>query len=68
MGQQIVFQENIQEYLIKAEALANVALSDDFLDYKQSTIHSYLWTLSDMIVEVKILHEKALNDLLKQDY
>jgi hypothetical protein len=65
INKQVEFQEKIKEHLLKAEAIANVALSDDFLNYKQSVIHAYLWTLCDMVSKSKNLHEKAFNDLLK---
>lgn len=64
INQQVALQENIQEYLLKAEAIASVALCEDFLDADQSIIHAYLWALCDMISESKNLHERALNDLL----
>lgn len=65
INKQVEFQERIQEHLLKAEAIANVALSDDFLNYKQSVIQAYLWALSDLVSKSKNLHKKMLNDLLK---
>lgn len=32
INRQVALQENIQEYLLKAEAIASVALCEDFLD------------------------------------
>jgi hypothetical protein len=57
-------QEALFIRLVKAEAMAHMAMSDDFLDYEPSLIHAYLWGLSDMISEAKGLSEKSLNALL----
>ncbi len=62
---QVMAQEVIREHLLKVEAVANMALSEDFLDCSQTHIHAYMWALSDLISEVKHLHESAFNDLLK---
>lgn len=58
-------QEALFMRLTKAEAMAHMAMNDDFLDYEPSIIHAYLWGLSDMISEAKALSEKSLNVLLK---
>ncbi|MFM2322167.1 MAG: hypothetical protein RLZZ225_320 [Pseudomonadota bacterium] len=42
-------QALILEYIKKAEALAVIALSDDFLDYDAHIIHYYLCALSDSL-------------------
>lgn len=65
INQQIEFQENINEQLYKAEALTQVALGDNFLDSSKVIAHYYLWILSDIIEQAKIINEKALDVLLK---
>ncbi len=65
INRQIKLQTEIQDYLVKINAIATVTTGDDFLDWDQSTIHDYLWALSDMICESKDLQEQALNDLLQ---
>ena len=42
INHQVQLQEHIHEHLLKAGAIANVALSNDFLDYNLSTVHAYL--------------------------
>ena len=64
--EQLAAQEKLSEYLCKAEALACVTASDDFLDYKPSIIHAYLWALGGIIEEAKTLNEQVLNRLLKK--
>ncbi len=65
INKQIDFQSKIQDYLMKIEAMADVALGEDFLDCEQPTIHAYLWALSDMISESKNLNERALDNLIQ---
>jgi hypothetical protein len=67
INKQLAFQEKVQEYLTKTEAIANVALSEDFLDFEKSVIHAYLWALCDMIAEMKRHNECALDELLKNN-
>ncbi len=61
---QIDIQTKIQDFMIKIEAMADVALSNDFLDCGQSTVHSYLWALYDLISESKELQHRALDELI----
>jgi len=42
-------QNLILEYLKKAHAKIQIALSEDFLDYSDEVIHYYLWSLSDRL-------------------
>ena len=63
---QVKLLENINTCLSKAEALAQVALGDDFLAYPEVSIYNFLWALSDIIEQAKSLNEKSLNILLKR--
>ena len=63
---QINSHEKIQGYLLKAEALVQVALGVDFLESKRSHINEYLGILHEIIIESKYLHECALSDLMKK--
>ena len=63
---QVKLLENINTCLSKAEALAQVALGDNFLDYPNVSIYNFLWALSDIIEQAKSLNEKSLNTLLKR--
>ena len=63
---QVKLLENINICLSKAEALAQMTLSDDFLDYSNVSIYNFLWALSDIIEQAKRLNEKSLNALLKR--
>ncbi len=65
INQQVKIQERLFEYLVKIEAIAQLTLSEDFLNYKFSIVHAYLWVLGDMISEAKGFNEQALNTLLK---
>lgn len=49
----------IKARLCKAEALALLAASSDLELYKTDTINNYLWTLSDLLIEVNALYSIA---------
>lgn len=53
-------QEQLRECLIKADALAKVALSTNLTEYSQSIVHGYFWVLSDLICNASILYEQIL--------
>ncbi len=61
---QIDSREQMQECLLKAEALAHVALSRDFLDCGHSIINEYLGILFDIILESRRLNQAALDRLM----
>ena len=65
INNQIDSHEKIQACLHKAEALAQVALSGNFLDFRQSTINEYLGALHDIIAESRCFHQLVLNILIK---
>ncbi len=67
INKQIELHEEIQGYLLKAEALAHVALSEDFLDYSKPIISEYLAALRDIIIQSKDIHDYALKDLMKNN-
>jgi hypothetical protein len=50
----------ISASLSKAEALALTAATIDFDGYDPDTINNYMWTLSDLIREIKWLYEKVI--------
>ena len=64
INEQIEFQEELYEYLLKADALSTIALSEGFLDYKKSIINNYLWAMSSIIMKAINLNEKSFNKLL----
>ncbi len=67
INDQIDVHEKIKGYLLKAEALAYVALSADFLINDHSLIYEYLGALHEIIFQSKEINECTLNDLSKDD-
>ena len=65
INNQIASHEKIHDSLLKAEALTCIALSRDFLGSSQSIINEYLSVLHDVVVELKSLHQSALDNLIK---
>ncbi len=65
MNNNIIAQETLLEYHLKAEALLRVLLSSKLSSYSLATLHHYLWNLSDVIVKAKDLNELLLDTLVK---
>ncbi|MFN7097574.1 MAG: hypothetical protein ACK4PR_08455 [Gammaproteobacteria bacterium] len=65
INRQIDLQENLNEHLDKTMAMANVSLSDEFVNNPINTIYYYLWSLHDMIETAHRLNELSLSTLLK---
>lgn len=66
INQQTDEQEDLSEYLAKADALAQIAVTTEFLELSEFVVHNYLWVLSDIISQAKELNERSLNTLIKQ--
>ncbi len=64
INRQLDSQETLNTYLSKAEALMQVAMSDDFLSYPRAATYYYLWAVSDIIEQAQKLNEESLNFLL----
>lgn len=62
---QIIVHEALLDYHQKANAMLKVLLKADIAKEAASTIHDYLWGLSDNIVRAKYLNEQLLDDLMK---
>jgi len=67
INHQIDFCETLDECLSKAEALTFISLTEDFLSYPKFIIHSYLWTLNEMVERARELNEQSLDLLLRRD-
>lgn len=64
INQQIDIHEALDERFSKAEALLKVLLEGKFLNYTTVIIYYYLWTVSDIIEQGKMINAQALNALL----
>lgn len=63
INKQVIFQEKLLEYQLKAESLLNVLLERGISHYSYATLHHYLWTIHDNIKWAKVLNEYVLNTL-----
>lgn len=68
INQYIDVQEQLLEQLSKIEALINVSLDENFLDYSERTIHDYLWAVSDIARQARGCCEQGLNSILRELY
>ena len=65
INHQIIMHEALLEYHRKADAMLKVLFKANIADDAISTIHDYLWGVSDNIARAKHLNERLLNDLMK---
>lgn len=65
INHQIIVHEALLEYHRKADAMLKVLFKANIADDAISTIHDYLWGLSDNIAQAKRLSQGLLNDLTK---
>ena len=63
---QIDYQEDLNDFLSKADALAKVSLSNDFFDCSDEIKRNYFWALSDIIDSAKIINEQTLSLLFER--
>ena len=61
LKQQIDYQEDLSDCLSKADALAKVALCNDFLECSDEIKHHFLWSLNDIIDNAKMINEQTLS-------
>ena len=65
INHQIIVHEALLEYHRKADAMLKVLFKANIADDAISTIHDYLWGLSDNIAQAKRLNQGLLSDLTK---
>ncbi len=52
--------ETLASHLCKAEALAEVAMTNGFLDQSETTQRNYLWALRDLLTDAEELNEQQI--------
>lgn len=65
--QQLEYHEMQRNYLSQAEAMIQVALSREFLEFSEHIVHDYLWALSDVIKNARKFNEHSLNFLVRNE-
>ena len=65
INHQIISQEELLEYHLKASSMLKVLLESNLPSYSYSTIHHYLWGINDIISRAKSLNESLLSVLMK---
>jgi hypothetical protein len=55
-----------KENLLKAKALSNITLAEDFLDFDEEDVHSYLWSLSDFILNAYKFNSMCLKRFINE--
>ncbi len=62
---QFASQETLLEYHVKIEAMVEMMLTKDLLDYPREKLHDYLWTISDLIGKARKLNVALLDMVAK---
>ena len=68
INDEIRSRENLDNCLVKAEALMQIALEDDFINHSQATIHHYLWTINDLVEQARSQNSGYLESLYKSQH
>lgn len=61
----IISQELLLEYHSKVDAMVEMIMSQDLIDYPMEKLHNYLWVISDLVKKAKQLNEELLNAMLR---
>lgn len=65
INHQVICQEELLECHLKVNAMLKVLLESNLTNYSHSTIHHYLWGISDIINQANNLNESMLAVLMK---
>lgn len=65
INQQIDLQEILNHQILKTKALADITISNDFLEQPNDTIQFYLFAMHDTIESSIKLSEESLNFMMK---
>lgn len=65
---QIVSQESLLEYHFKLEAMIEMILTKDLIDYPPAMLHDYLRVINDLIVKAKELNKYLLDLIIKTSH
>jgi hypothetical protein len=65
INQQIELQEALNHQLLKAKALADITISNDFLEHPNDTVQFYLLAMHDIVESSIKLSEESLNFMIK---
>jgi hypothetical protein len=65
INQQTNTQENLKQRLAEAEALTQVLMATDFLDFSKSTMFNYVSAINEIVTQSKLLSEQMFDALLE---
>ena len=65
INQQLYQYETLASYICKATALAEVAMSNGFLEQDESTQRNYLWALRDLLTDADQLNEQQISKWMR---
>lgn len=65
INQQLCHKETLASHLSKAEALAEIAMTNDFLDQDETVQRRFLWTIRDLLTDAEQLNEQQISDWME---
>jgi hypothetical protein len=65
MRHQLASQEVLLASHAKVEAMLEMILAKDLVNYPQTKLHDYLWTVSDLVDKARKLNEELLDMLVR---
>lgn len=65
MRYQLASQEVLLEYHAKVEAMLEMILTKDLVDYPQAKLHDYLWAVSDLVGKARKLNGELLDMIVE---
>lgn len=63
---QLASQEALLGYHTKVEAMLEMMLAKDLVDYPYKKLHDYLWAVSDLVGKARELNVELLDMLVNQ--
>lgn len=60
---QIASQETLRDYHLQVEAMVEMVLAKDLIDFSTRKLHNYLWALSDLVGKAKSLNQDLIGTL-----
>lgn len=62
---QLASQEILFQYLSKVEAMVEILLAKDLIDYPSAKLHDYLLVISDLVDKARTLNEDLIGRMVR---
>jgi hypothetical protein len=62
---QLALQEVLSQYLSKVDAMIEILLARDLIDFPSTKLHDYLLVMSDLVDKARSTNENSIDRLIK---